>query len=228
MDLLGDGDDGAAAGAAGGEAGLNVGVGAIAVGADGASGQRAAIDGRLDFAAGFLGKGEDGGEAGALRAGEASALLGAVVVGEYGDLVIGGERCLDGIQRGVDLGHDVGGKALVDDEGDGEGERIDGEEGDVLAGVVFVDLEVAPGEAGYELSLAVFDGDGNHDFSRIEAEHHVRVEGFRGGGLEGVFALGGGSLGAGRGLVRGAAADGAGVGRSVPAPRPGVMGPSCL
>ena len=79
------------------------------------------------FAAGALGLLEDRGEARALGGGEVGAHLGAVVVGEDGDLIVGAEGTLERGERVVDLLHGVEGDALIDHQGDGEGEGVDGE-----------------------------------------------------------------------------------------------------
>ena len=65
-------------------------------------GERAAED-RVRLAALALGALEDGGEAGALGGGEVGLHLGAVVIGEDGDLVVGGEGSLQRAEGVVDL-----------------------------------------------------------------------------------------------------------------------------
>ena len=148
-----------------------VGVDAVAVLVDVAAGQRAAVDRDEHLAAGGLGQGQHRGQAGALRAGKAGALLGAVVVGEDGDFVVGSERALNRAQRLVHLGHHVGGQALIDDKGDGEREGVDGEEAQRLPRVVFIDFEVAAGEAGDQLPFGVLDGDRDFDEVDLKVKH---------------------------------------------------------
>jgi hypothetical protein len=92
----------------------------------------------------------------------------AVAVGKDRQFVVGSERALDGAKRVVDLGHDVGGQALVNDKGDGKRGGIDGEEPEGLAGVVLVDFEIAEGEAGDQFALGILDGDGNFNKVYIE------------------------------------------------------------
>ncbi len=145
---------------------MNVGVNAAAVLANAAAGQRAAVNRVEHFAAGLLGQGQYCGQAGALCAGKAGAFLGSVVVGKDRYFVIGSERALDCAEGVVYLGHHVGGQALIDHKGDGEREGIDGEEAQRLERIVFIDFEVAEGEAGDELSFGVLDGD--RDFNEVD------------------------------------------------------------
>ncbi len=67
VDFLGDGDEGAVAGRA---AGLQVGIDAVAVGADIAARKRAGVNGNRFFGSRSLGHGQHEGNARALRAGK--------------------------------------------------------------------------------------------------------------------------------------------------------------
>jgi hypothetical protein len=80
------------------------------------------------------------------------------------------------------------------------GSRIDREDPDRLARVVLVDLEIAPGEAGDQLSLGVLDGDRNLDVGGIQDDSGSGIGGVQElgrGGLEVVFAFCQGRLAAG-------------------------------
>ena len=100
------------------------------------------------FASGGLGPFDYGAEARALSGGEVGLHLGAVVVGEDGDLVVGGEGSLQRVERIVDAGHGVIGQALIDNDCDGERKGIDGERAHVLAEAVLVDVNILPVNAG--------------------------------------------------------------------------------
>ena len=162
VDLSGDleGDTGR------GAVGRRVGIDVIAVDGvrlpEGAG--RVVVDGVASLALGAL---EDGAETGALGSGKVGLHLGPVVVGDDGNFVVGGECSGQGAEGVVDLGHDVEGHALVDDERDGEREGIDGEEIEVLTIAVLEDSDVAPGNTGDGLILGVLDGEG--DFDEVDA-----------------------------------------------------------
>ena len=194
MDFFGNGDEGSVAG---GASFLEVGVDATAVLADVATGEWTRVDGHKLFAAGLFGQGQHGGQAAALRAGEAGALLRPVVVGEDRNFVVGRECALDCAEGVVHLGHDVCGETLVNDERDRKSRRFNGEDPQRLARVVFEYLEVAPGKAGNQLSLRIFDRDRNFDEGDVEGEPCAdvfRVQRLRRRTLNGVSDL------AGRGL----------------------------
>ena len=84
-----------------------------------------------------LGQGQHSGQRDCPGSGKAGPLLRAVVVGEDRYLVVGRQRALDGAERIIDLGHHVGGQALVDDESDRERRRIDGEDLEIGSRVSF-------------------------------------------------------------------------------------------
>ena len=206
MNLLGDGHEGGPAGRA---ALLDVGIYAIAILANIATGHRTVVNRYQHLFAGSLGHGEHERNPCALCAGKTSrAILRAVVIGEDFDLIVRRERTLNSAQGVVHFLHHIGSQALIDDKSYRKRERIRGEKGNGLARIVLEDLEVAVGEAGYQFSLRVLHGDRN--FDEIYAHHKFRdrLNAFAGGGcfrsrgLHLILALIGGSL-TGRSLARG-------------------------
>src|SRR5271166_1365716 len=205
VDLLGDGHESSAASRV---SGGQIGIDAVAILANVATGHRPIVDGHQHLLAGSLGHGEHEWNPGTLRAGKApGTILRAVVIGKNREFVVWRERALNSAQGVVHLGHHVGGQALINDESDRQRERIRGEKGNGLARFVLEYLEVAVGEAGYKLSLRVFYSDRNFDKINTNYKFRDRLHALTGGGHLGrrglhlVLALAAGSLAGGRGLL---------------------------
>jgi hypothetical protein len=141
------------------------------------------------IAAGSLGLLQHGAQAGALRGGEVGAHLRAVVVGEDGDLIVGGKGSLQRGQGVVDLLHGVEGHALVDDQRDRQREGIRGEERELLAYAVLIDAHIAPGDAGDLVVLRVLDREGNLDEVDGRTGERKHLGALSGGGKLGLLAV---------------------------------------